>query len=201
MTGLSDAERRSGATGGGATRDPLTVTIREAQRLSGLSRTTLHRLARQRAANGQDRQADADRFASLRALLTPPEFHHLRKRFARRLRKTYRHDLRLGQRQGMELRCAQGRRTIADANRQIAKRCQELGIPKAFQPRISLVVRPQRERCAKPAHGIAAHGEDADRCRSNMPPRSRSKWSRSKRRLRFLSNGMSSPSAIEFLIH
>lgn len=74
MTDLSDAERRSGATGGGATRDPLTVTIREAQRLSGLSRTTLHRLAvtkKLRTAKiGKRTLID---FASLRALLTPPE--------------------------------------------------------------------------------------------------------------------------------
>ncbi len=74
-TGLSDAERRSGATGGGAApRDPLTVTIREAQRLSGLSRTTLHRLAvtkKLRTAKiGKRTLID---FASLRALLTPPE--------------------------------------------------------------------------------------------------------------------------------
>ncbi len=75
-TGLSDEERRSVRTARSGPRDlePLTITIRDAQRLSGLSRTTLHRLA----VRGHLRTVKVLKrtlvdYASFKLLLTPTE--------------------------------------------------------------------------------------------------------------------------------
>ncbi len=71
-TGLSREERARITHSGGRVLEPITVSIREAQRLSGLSRTTLHRLAvRGRLRTIKVLKRRLVDYASLKALLTP----------------------------------------------------------------------------------------------------------------------------------